>query len=267
MKKGPVNKSLDDFIRRKKKELIKYNKKKTNTDNDYKPYGISIVLATMRQHSIASVFDNYSRQDFENKEMIIVLNNNSMVFDEWASKAREYEDVKVFQLEDRITLGECLNFGVSQSKYNYIAKFDDDDYYGPKYLSDSIKAFNLVDADMVGKSASFVYFEKSKTLAIRNSRFENRYVKHMDGSTFIIKRGVFDKIKFADVPRAIDVQFSKDCIRSGFKIYSTNRYHHVYIRHGSPSKHTWKISDEDLLRKYCKIVKEDIDDYRKYVDI
>ena len=267
MIKGPVNKSLDQFIHKAKKRLANDNEKSFNTDIIHDNYGISIIIATMRENCMENVFNNYKRQDFQNKEMIIVLNNDKMNLNKWSKEAGKHKNVNVFKLDEKITLGECLNFGVFKSKYDFIAKFDDDDYYGSKYLSDSMKAFRLTDADVVGKATSFVYFKKSKILAIRCLGNEYKYVKHMDGCTFIIKRSVFDKIKFADIPRAIDVQFSKDCIRNGLKIYSTNKYHHVYVRHGFPKEHTWKISDEDLLRKYCKIVKEDVEDYTKYVDV
>ena len=228
-------------------------------------FGISIVLVTMRQNCMKNVFDNYERQDFKKKEMIVVLNNDNMSLAEWLRVAKQYENVKVFKLDEKITLGKCLNFGVLQSKYDFIAKFDDDDYYGPKYLSDSIKACDSTDADVVGKGASFVYFKKSKTLAIRFLEKENKYVKHMDGPTFLIKKKVFDKVKFANIPSGVDTQFSKDCIRNGFKIYSTNKYHHVYMRHKSPNEHTWRIRDKDLL-KYCIIVKKNVEDFTTFVN-
>ena len=267
MIKGPVNKSLGQFIQKAKKRLASDNEKNLNTDRTYDSYGISIIIATMRENCMENVFNNYKRQDFQNKEMIIVLNSDKMNLDRWLEESKKYENIKVFKLDEKITLGECLNFGVSKSKYGFIAKFDDDDYYGPKYLSDLIRAFEFTDADVVGKASSFVYFARSKILAIQLPEKENRYVKHMDGPTLLIKRSVFDKIKFADIPRGIDTQFSKDCIRNGLKIYSTNKYHHVYIRHGYPNKHTWKISDKDLLKKYCTIFEKDVEDYTKYVDI
>ena len=267
MAKCPVNKSLDQFISKANKRLAIANEKNINTDKIHNNYGISIIIATMRENCMKNLFNNYKRQNFQNKEMIIVLNSDRMNLDKWLEESKKYENVKVFKLDEKITLGECLNFGVSKSKYDFIAKFDDDDYYGPKYLSDLIKAFEFTDADVVGKASSFVYFTRSKILAIQLPEKENRYVKHMDGPTLLIKKSVFDKIKFANIPRGIDTQFSKDCIRKGLKIYSTNKYHHVYVRHGSPKKHTWKISDEDLLKKYCIIFKKNVKDYTKYVDI
>ncbi len=70
----------------------------------------------------------------------------------------------------KISLGKCLNFAVDKSKYDIIAKFDDDDYYGPKYISDTIKAFESTDAKVVGKTTNFIYFVEKKNFSLTNSR-------------------------------------------------------------------------------------------------
>lgn len=228
--------------------------------------GISIVISTMREDSIKNVFENYKRQYFEPKEMIVVLNNNNMNLNTWRAEGKKYKNVKVFQIDESISLGNSLNYGIDHTKYDIITKFDDDDYYGEKYLIDSVKAFERTNADIVGKATSFVYFRSSKILAVRFPGRENRYVEHMHGSTLFIRRRVFKKVKFANIPKGVDTQFSKDCIRNGFKIYSTNKYHYVYIRDRSIKNHTWQISDEELL-KYCTIVKKDIKDFKKFVNV
>ncbi len=75
----------------------------------------------------------------------------------------KYENIKIYKLSENISLGRCLNFGVNKAKFNIIAKFDDDDYYGPKYLSDSLKAFDETDAKLIGKGgATFVYLVGKK---------------------------------------------------------------------------------------------------------
>lgn len=263
MTQKPVNKVMNKI--KKSKKIINNNKEEISVYyKKNKSPCISIIVCTMRKDSLENVFENFDRQLYENKEMIIVLNNNKMSIQQWEKKAKSYENISIFQLDENITLGSCLNFAVSKTKYDILAKFDDDDYYGPKYLSDSIKF--LKNADIIGKAASFVYFKKSKTLAIRSPLKENKYVKHMDGPTLIIKKHVFDKILFSDIPRGVDTQFSKDAISIGFKIYSTNRFHHVYIRSESSENHTWKISNNDLSR-LCRKVKQGIVDFTPFVDI
>lgn len=267
MPNHPVNKSIYQAVnnRKRNQEIAYDNKEDENSLQANFPF-ISMVVCTMRQNCMKNIFENYSRQKYNNKEMIVILNKNDMELSKWQEKAALYKNVKMFQLDEKVTLGNCMNFGVSQSSYEIIAKIDDDDYYGPKYLLDSVKAFQQYDADIVGKAASFVYFKKGKILAIRFPYNENRFVFHMDGPTLLIKRSVFEKVKFANIPKGIDTQFSKDCVKNGFKIYSTNRFHHVYIRNESSKEHTWRISDKNLL-KWCRIIRRGVDNYNKFADI
>ena len=226
--------------------------------------GVSIITCTNRLYYKNNIFENYQSQDYVNKELIIVLNNNKLIPSNWIEHAKKHMNVKIFRIDEKISLGECLNFAVSQANFDIIAKFDDDDYYAPKYLSESIKAFDYTEANVIGKSTSYVYFEDSKILGIRNPKKENRYVYRIEGSTLIIKKEVFDTVRFQHKSLGEDVQFCKDCVKNKIRIYSLNKNNHVYIRHNSSSKHTWNIRD-DYYMKLCQIIGE-VDDYKTYIE-
>ncbi|EOD01402.1 hypothetical protein L21TH_0548 [Caldisalinibacter kiritimatiensis] len=76
----------------------------------------------------------------------------------------------------------------------------------------------------------------------------------MNGSTLVINKEVFNSVKFAKINAAEDVNFCKDCLQKGIKIYSTSKYNHVYIRRSSNNKHTWKIRDDEFIKKYCTVI-------------
>ncbi len=212
-----------------------------------------------------NVFENYNRQNYTKKELIIILNSNNMDINLWNEKAKQYKDISIFHIDEKVSLGECYNFCVEKSKYDYIAPFDDDDYYAPNYLHDIAEAFKISKADVVGKRARYIFFESSGILAISGSRYENSYVNHIDGPTLSFNKKIFDRVRFKNIPCGIDVEFCKDCIANGIKIYSTNRSNHVYIRHSSSHDHTWKISDNMLLMYGgCRVVKK-TNNYKKYI--
>jgi cellulose synthase/poly-beta-1,6-N-acetylglucosamine synthase-like glycosyltransferase len=243
--------------------LKKHSIKGKNKEDNCNELGVSVITCTNRKKYIKNIFDNFNRQDYKKKELIIILNNNRLDKNKYDSLSNQYKNIRVFKIDEKVSLGECINFAVNKAKYEIIAKFDDDDYYAPKYLSDSLKAFYYTDADVIGKYTTYVYFEKDKLLAIRNPKRENKYVYRVEGSTLIFKKKIFNKIKFADKNLGEDVQFCKDCYKNGIKIYSLDRYNHVYIRHGSICKHTWSLSDE-YYKKLCKIIGK-VDDYKKYI--
>lgn len=213
--------------------------------------GISVITCTNRPLFMPRVFANYTRQQHPCSELIIILNNNQMKIDEWEGEANHYRDIQVYQLDEDVTLGTCYNFGIRQARYNYIAKFDDDDYYAPLYLSEAAQTFNRVDTDIVGKSTRFIYFEDLKTLGLYAPFPEFSYVEYIVGATMVVKKEVFDGLSFPDVTIGEDSDFQTNCLAKGFKIYSSNKSNYVTIRHASPHVHTFRIDDLAYL-SYCQ---------------
>lgn len=239
--------------------LICQQMKSVNTDTIGK---VSVIACTNRPKYMENVFENYHRQLYKEKELIIILNNNKMDKCEWISKSKDCPDVSVFQVDEKKSLGYCLNYGIKKAKYNIIAKLDDDDYYGPGYLTQAVKALKF--ADVVGKYCTYVYFEDTKTLAIRNPKRENRYVFRIEGPTLVFRKEIFDKVKFHDKSLGEDIQFCKDCTKNGIRLYATDKYNYAYIRHNSADKHAWNIRD-DLYKKLCRIICE-VDDYVSFIE-
>ncbi len=261
---NPVNKATKYLIEdNENKELPNINEArlKSSSLNDS---NVSIITCTNKSNYFKNIFENYIRQNCEKKELIIILNSSKLNINQWKEKAQPYDNVRVFQLDEKITLGECLNYAIEKSKFEIIAKFDDDDYYGENYLFQAVKALNSTAADVVGKSASYVYFERNKILAIRNAGRENRYVRRVEGPTLVFKRSVFDKVKFKAKNLGEDVQFCKDCCKEKIRIFTTDILNFVYIRHANKSQHSWGISDNYYL-KLCEKIGY-VNDYISFIN-
>ncbi|HWP97083.1 MAG TPA: glycosyltransferase family A protein [Syntrophomonadaceae bacterium] len=217
--------------------------------------GISIITCTNRPSFMENVFNNYLRQKLPWKELIIVLNSNQMKLYEWKKRAKYQKNIQVFQIDEKVSLGECYNLAIKRVRYDYIAKFDDDDYYAPLYLKDAIKAFSNTDAHIVGKTCRFIYFEGLETLALFPTVSESSYVKFVVGATMVIKKEVFNLVKFPDITAGEDSEFEKRCIEEGFKIYAMNRRNYVTIRRESKDSHTYKLDDLTYLKtceEFCR---------------
>ena len=80
--------------------------------------GVSVICSTNRPGFMEQVFANYLRQTYLPREFIIVLNNNSMNIEKWRAKAAPYADIRVYQLDENISLGECLNYAIEQANLN-----------------------------------------------------------------------------------------------------------------------------------------------------
>ncbi len=229
--------------------------------------GITIITSTIRPNYIDNVFLNYSAQNWPSKELIIILNKNNLNIAAYKRKASHYSNVRVYELPERYSLGECLNYAVHRASYSYIAKFDDDDYYAPNYIPEAMQLFRRIkSADIVGKQSFYVYFPHRKTLLLRRkSALPYKQCNHIAGATIIFRRRVFQHVKFISVARGTDARFLSACKKRGFKMYSTSKYNFAAVRRVNLHSHTWRISEQELLtEKNKQIIRTP--DYKRYVN-
>jgi len=217
--------------------------------------GVSIITCTNKLIYMDNILANYDRQQYPDKELIIVIGNDQLDLREWEKEAKKRRNVRVCRVDEKLPLGACLNLGVDEARFEYIAKCDDDDYFAPAYLEDMMMAFDYSGADIVGKCARYVHFENGNVLAIKYPDKEHKFTTTVSGSAMIIKREVFNKVRF-DPHRRVgeDTEFLEKCVKNGVRIYSADRFNFAYIRKSSPDLHTWRVSDEKLLGETGQIV-------------
>lgn len=226
--------------------------------------GVSIVTCTHLPNYRDNIFSNYSRQTFNRKELILILNSSALDMYDWQRYATVYPNVLIYFKPENVTVGTCMNFAISQTRYDYIANFDHDDYYGAEYLNDFMSVAPYTNAGLFGKKTHYVYFEEDETLALMHDGYENCFVDYVDGPTMFMKKSIFNKVRFIDNSIS-DCRLSWDCRSRGIKIYSVNKKHFAYIRKGDLNLHTWKLGNNEILNTYCNAVGK-VKDYKTYVD-
>jgi hypothetical protein len=224
---------------------------------------VSIITCTKRPDCMHRLFHNYSRQNYKNKELIVILNNKNMRINDYINAAKKYKNVRIYRMPSHVSLGRCLNFGVGLCKHSFIAKFDDDDYYSPHYLSNSMRAMKRKNADIVGKRAHYMYLNGKKLLLLRHISKEKKYVSRVQGATLLVKRHVFNRVAFANRSLGECVKFCSDSRAKGYKIYSGNKYNFIAFRRRNSKNHTWIVSDKYLLTRKVKVLK--VKNIRRFV--
>lgn len=217
--------------------------------------GITVITCTKRPECMIRLLANFNRQKYGKKELIIILNHDSLKLSAYRKAAAPYRNVRVYRLPEHITLGSCLNFGVQRSKYGCIAKFDDDDYYAPGYLAEAMRAMLKTGADIVGKRAHFMHLLGRRALLYRYENKANREVRLVQGATLLVNRRVFGQVRFPDRNRGECVKFCADSIAKGYRIYSTSPYHFLARRRQGSRNHTWIVSDRELLSRSARLLK------------
>ncbi|WML24839.1 glycosyltransferase [Neobacillus sp. OS1-33] len=199
---------------------------------------ISIIACTNRKDFVPNLIENFKRQTLVEKELIIIVNSSVMEVD--------VAEHKILRCPDEVSLGACLNQGVSVAHYDFVTKMDDDDYYGPDYLKEVYGTLVQTDADVVGKSSFYIYFKKNHELRLYNPNHENRWIVNngpykssyfLSGATLAFKKKIHDKIRFPDVNVGEDSGFQRLCFENRLKMYSLSKEHYAYIRYNDPLHH------------------------------
>ena len=210
---------------------------------------VSVLMPTMRPENVSRCLDNFKKQTYPNKELVLILNNAE--FD--LNAIREHTDlipnVRVLHVDERTTLGDCLNRGVEVASGKYIAKMDDDDHYGERYLSDSVLAASFSDAEVVGKGMHFVYLEAPGTTALLEKTPEHTFTFFVRGATLFIRNDVVRDISFDSISIKEDTNFQRTAARAGCKIYSADRFNFMQVRTRRLSDHTTQTPDAELLKE------------------
>ncbi|MGD8188506.1 glycosyltransferase [Brevibacillus ginsengisoli] len=208
---------------------------------------VTVITCTNRPQHFNRLLANYNRQQYKTKELIVILNKNSMKLDNYIRRFKHRKDIFIYQLPEKRSLGYCLNYAISKANHPYIARFDDDDYYSPFYLHTMMCALKKSKANIVGKRACLIYLESSTKLILRHPKAQNRFVNQILGATLLCSKKIFNKVRFNPISLGETVDFLRRCRRKRYRIYSTDCFHFVIRRRAHKGSHTWKISDRKLI--------------------
>jgi len=204
--------------------------------------GVTVVTATNKPLYLQNLFTNFKRQQWRVKEMIVLLNNDSMNIEHYKKLASSLGNVLIYKVPAKWSLGKCLNYGISKARYEIIAKFDDDDYYAPNYLSEAMQRFEKTEADLIGKNKFYMYFKDSSKLMLATMPSKCRVA----GATMLFKKKLYPDVSFKNLRKGTDMRFQKDSIQKGYKLAFTSPSHFAAIRRANQNTHTWKVTKKTI---------------------
>ena len=210
---------------------------------------VSVLMPTMRPENVARCLDNFAKQAYRDKELILILNNAEFDLDSIRRDVESTPNAQVLYVEGRTTLGDCLNRGVQAASGKYVAKMDDDDLYGERYLSDTVLAASFSDAEIVGKGMHFVYLEAPNATALLEKTPEHTFTFFVRGATLFIRAEVVRDIQFDSISIKEDTNFQRAAAVAGCRIYSADRFNFVQVRTRLVSGHTTQTPDAELLQQ------------------
>jgi Glycosyl transferase family 2/Glycosyl transferases group 1 len=228
---------------------------------------VSAVVPTNREHEIANILDNIARQAHDETELVLVLHGLDLKQDEVRAQARAagVERLKVVGVDSSVAFGAAMNLGIDAADGAYIAKMDDDNFYGAHYLTDLVAAFDYTEAGIVGKWAHYVWLKASNAVVLRYVDAEHRYERRIQGGSMLIDGALARTLRFGNLPRAIDSDFLDRAAADGVKIYSADRFNFVSVRGTDRQAHTWQVTDTTFMTASGRL--EFYGDPRAHVDV
>ncbi|HSN43863.1 MAG TPA: glycosyltransferase [Propionibacteriaceae bacterium] len=218
---------------------------------------VSIIVPTMRPENLDNVWEFTARQAHPDVELVLVSHgftpDPNLIAE--LNERHGLSNVTVRTAEESLLLGQLMNLGVDASAGRYVAKMDDDNYYGEHYLTDLVRAFDYTDAQVVGKWAHYVHIgDATGPTLLRFADSESRYVRLVQGGTIVTPRDLAVRLRFEDLPRRVDTTFLEKVRAQGGRVYSADRYNFVSTRKADVGGHTWSISTDDILARASELV-------------
>lgn len=204
---------------------------------------VSIVCVTQRPHFAGRLALNVTRQTHGEVELIVVQHGCELSDDDRRSH-RSLRSATLLSIDERSTLGDGLNAGLAAATGRFVAKFDDDDHYGPEYLADALRCASFAQAGVLGKRTYYWTSETTGALAVRFPGREYRYVASLAGGTLMIDRERFSNPSFPSVSIGEDQALVRAALRSGTSVFATDRFNYVQAR---GDWNTWAVPESELM--------------------
>lgn len=199
---------------------------------------VSIILATRRPEMVDFALRQIARQRHAGGEVMLAAHG----FEVDASMTRALDGVHQWQLQvlsvDRtVPFGAVLNRAAERASGDVLLKMDDDDWYGPEFVSDLLLARGYSGADIVGMLAEFSFIE-SLWLTVRRPDLTECYNTFVAGGTLMIDRTTFADVGgFRPLRHFVDAGLLAAVREGGGSIYRTQGLGYL-LRRGKGG-HTW----------------------------
>ncbi len=161
---------------------------------------VSCIMPTFNRREFVPLAIRYFlRQDYENKELIIIDDGTDVISD----LVPKDERIRYFRLNERRSVGAKRNLACENAKGTIVAHWDDDDWYASNRLSIQIDFLSNSNFEICGINKLLYYDLRSKSAYEYNWRAKN----YLWLSLLCYRRQLWMKNPFPDIRVASDTQF------------------------------------------------------------
>ncbi|WP_440098783.1 glycosyltransferase [Streptosporangium sp. H16] len=210
---------------------------------------VSVLLVTRRPDMVGFALEQLSRQRGAEFEVILALHGVPATHPGVAGALASFErPVTVVEADGGTVFGTVLNQAAARASGSFLLKMDDDDWYGPDFISDLLLAHSYSGAQVVGMVPEFVYLA-SIGVTVHREQITEQITNFIAGGTIFSERSAFEAVGgFRPMPGTIDAQFQHAVQAAGGQIYRTQGLGYI-LRRGNVANHTWREPIGTFLRR------------------
>ena len=219
---------------------------------------VSILAPTRRPERLVEVMNAVSSQTYPRLELVLALHGDGFGSDaEIEALASDLgHSLQIVRVDGVEPLGGVLRAAAAAAGGSLVTKMDDDDYYGAEHIWDLVLAHEYSGAELIGKSAEYVYLERlDKTVRDQQrQKFSESYIPFIgvSGGVLLIARHHLEEAGgWRRVPRRVDIALAHDVTAAGGRIYWTHGAGYLRVRHGD--EHTWNVDDSHFLGRASEV--------------
>ncbi|GHO83790.1 glycosyltransferase family 2 protein [Dictyobacter formicarum] len=199
---------------------------------------VSCIMPTKNRRAfVAQALHYFDKQDYPNKELIIVDDGEDLVVD----LAAQYPHVRYFAPQYIHSVGAKRNFACENARGELICHWDDDDWYSSARLSYQVAPLLSGSTDITGLHLQTVLdLQKMQGWQCADATKITPGVESMHYGTMIYRKQLWSNLaRFRDSPKGDDGSgFVRRLINLGARVCTLPcAGHQTYIRHG---KNIWK---------------------------
>lgn len=216
---------------------------------------VSVISPTLRPTSTSAILENFQRQSYPNRELIVVTNGDEQQLGE-TTQMGDRLDAKVAHAPGDRFAGAAINLGIALATGDWCARLDDDDEYGEHYLLDMMLWQRAADAFLMGKRAvPYVFDDEPQVfaaftdadsgLAARADFLQRNHL--ITGNSMVWRnRGGANPMYRDNVLSAADAFLTWD-LPTSVQVVVTDIFNCVAARRSDLQSHTWRQNRENLV--------------------
>ena len=199
---------------------------------------VSIVTPTKGRHALHKfLYQSFQHQTYPQKELIVL--DTSKEKSHFFSQLNDTRVRYIHQPELKLPLGAKLGELIKLAQGEFVARFDDDDYYGPQYLETMIDFMIREGADFVKLDGWFTYMEIDNHFFYWNARQVSKPTFRLEprqpmrvfgrlnpgevdylgyGFSQVFRRSIMDVVSHPHNPWGEDYAFVQEVMKANFTI-------------------------------------------------